>query len=199
MSLTYTSAQDGTDVDSWFASNAPTNNYGTDAGIHIGEDKDSASVRRAVINFVGLYGGSISPYAIVDSANIYLTVSSDYTNNVRTLRVYRLKTTWAEGSVTWNSPWGTAGAYATADCELTDIGSASQSASPSGVLTIPLTASAIQEIVAGTWTNKGFLFKMDTETDDMTIYGSSEHATAGNRPKIVVNYHMSDVRRSFIL
>jgi hypothetical protein len=195
---TYTSPQDGTTSDAWIADNAANNNYGTDANLHIGEDNASDSGRRAIIKFPGLSNGDISSLELVDSAYLCLTQVADYCSNACTLAVYRLKLAPTYSQVTWNSRlsgtgWNTAGAFGAADCEQTNIGTLSLTATEAnGLKTITLTASAIEEFIKGTWTNNGFLLKMTNDAwgqNNMYTYASTDNGTSASRPYIIVNHH----------
>lgn len=77
-----------------------------------------------------------------------------------------------------------------ADCEQTDIGNLAFAGDEAvGEKQWALTASEIQEMISGgVWTNNGFLIKADTESDDMQLFRSSDYATAGERPKISVDF-----------
>lgn len=191
---TYTSQPDeASGIDTFIQSNAATTNRGTATGLEIGENSGiTKAVSRALIKF------DLSPIpstAIISSATLTITPESDRSNNARTLSVYRQKRAWVETEATWNiystgNNWQTAGGFGANDCEQTSIGHVSISASQTvnvGV-DISLTASAIQEIVNGTWTNNGFLLKVDTEANDQFVYYSSGAATASYRPKLVIEY-----------
>jgi hypothetical protein len=193
-------------IDAFINSNSPTTNYGTNTNIGMGEAYGySWGVYRSLIKFTCLSDGTIPSGAIIDSGSIFLRKYGDFSNNARTLRAYRVKRAWTEAGVTWNkydgvNDWQTAGATGANDIEATDVGNVSVPATGDGDwIEIPLTASAVQEIVAGTWTNNGYLLKVDTETDDYWGYGASDWADDTYRPRIYVVYHVDDVRRSFII
>jgi hypothetical protein len=191
---TYTSPQDGSTLDTFINSDAGSTNYNTNAAIDVGESNVSSANCRTLIQFPGLTDGSINASATVLSASLFLKISADASSNARTFRVYRSKKTgivFAE--VTWvnyktGTAWTSSGGFNVADCENTDIGSASFSASES-VDTwkeFVLTPSAIQEIISGTWTPNILMIKADTEDNDRYNFYSSNDATSGNRPYIVV-------------
>jgi len=179
-------------LDNWMGLENPTGNYGTDADLYIGEYD---AVYRTLIKFSGLSNGTIPSTAIVSSAILSLYALTDFSSNARTFRVFRQLRAWVETESTWNiwstgNNWQTAGGFGVADCEQTDIGSRAFTATETlnEFKAFPLTASKIQEIIAGTFTNNGFLMKTDTEADDMYKFASSDNATAANRPKLTVVY-----------
>jgi len=83
-----------------------------------------------------------------------------------------------------------AGAGGANDRESADIGSA-QILSNEALNTekqIVLTPAMIEELIDGTFTNNGFIIIADTELNDGFTYKSSDHATASQRPKLVIQY-----------
>jgi len=73
---------------------------------------------------------SIPANARIDSAKLYLTVTSDHSDHTRTLRVYRLKQDWAEEQASWNvyasgHNWASAGASGAGDIDSSETGSVS--------------------------------------------------------------------------
>lgn len=191
---TYTSPQDGTTLDTFINAAGATVNYNTNTAIYVGEHNAATANCRGLIQFPGLTSGDIPSSATVSSAKLYLKIWEDYSSNARTLRVFRSKRDVVITQVTWNiwktgSNWATAGGFGADDCEQTDIGSISLTASET-VNTwkeISLTPSAIREIINGTWTTPALLIKMDTEDNDRYNYYSSNH-DAANRPYLVVEY-----------
>lgn len=135
---------------------------------------------------------SIPANATITSASLILTVTSDLSSNARTLSAYRVLRNWASGA-NWNTynstnNWGTAGCgNTTTDREATDIGTATQPASPSAgsTVTISLTASKIQEWYSGALANYGLLLKVDTEVDDAIYY---ESGNSTNKPILRIDY-----------
>jgi len=193
---------DGTEgIDVNIEASNPTVNYGTATYFDIGESNTGAYNHRSLIKFSCLSDGTIPASATINACSLFLTPITDESSNARTFRVYRMLHSWTEAGATWNKYDGTnnwpggAGAFGAVDCEQTDIGSRAMTATETLNVAkeFVLTASKIQEIVAGTVTNNGFLLKADTETDDCYIFASSDHATAGYRPRILVTYTLSGV------
>jgi RHS repeat-associated protein len=127
-----------------------------------------------------------------------LWTTGDLSDNDRTIRVYRLKTAFAESSATWNESasgvnWQSAGASGANDRESTDIGSVLVLANEADGTEkqIALTPSQIQEMVSGAFTNNGFIIIADTELNDRFNYKSSDASTASQRPKLVIQYTTS--------
>ena len=173
-------------------SSNPTANYGANNGIWVGSNW--GSVHR------GLFKFNIS--SIPDDASITSATLSLYptytgaTSGTFTYRVFRTKRAWVELESTWNiystgNNWSTAGGFHVDDCEQNDIGSLAIAWNASGYQAFTLTASKTEEMLdGGSFTNNGFFIKNDTETGntDLHAFGSSDHATTGYRPKLVVHY-----------
>jgi hypothetical protein len=181
-------------VDAWIASNAATSNYGTHSAFHVGEDSGSISIRRGLVKF-DLSG--IPSNAVLTSAILSLWKADGASSNTRTYRVYRTKRVWTEAGVTYNkydgsNDWQTAGGFGANDCEQTDIGSLSLTASAAaGEKQFTLTVASIQTMITGgAWTNNGFLVKVDTESADLTIFYSSDHSVETQRPKLTIEYDL---------
>ncbi len=196
----YTSQPDGAlGLDTYLLSASAATNYGTDVGLGVGENNNTTDwVARALIKFDV---SSIPANAVITSATLSLWTSGDYSDNDRTIRVYRLKTAFDESNATWNESaasvnWETAGASGANDRESADIGSTQILAGESlGIeKQIALTPSKIQEFVSGTFTNSGFIIIADTELDDRFNYESSDSVTASNRPKLVIQYTLPQGR-----
>ncbi|MBA2704915.1 MAG: DNRLRE domain-containing protein [Blastocatellia bacterium] len=180
-------------LDTMLYAGAATTNYGTLSVIAIGEPNDAVGAARGLYKFDL---SSIPSGATISSATLSLYAETDRANNAGTYRVFRQKRAWVEAQASWNvystgNSWGAAGGFDATDCEQTDIGSLSLTASET--LNVfkdwTLTASAIQEMITGgTFTNNGFLIKTDAEADDAYNFTSSDGATAGNRPKLVIVY-----------
>ena len=192
---TYTSQPDATDgIDTFIDDSATSTNYGTETRIAVGEWNSGSSVCRGLLKFDFTKGTNPPPSNVtVLSATLYLYAVQDLTNNVRTIRAYRVLRNWVEGQATWNvystgNNWGTAGcSNTTTDRLATDMGNTSV-ANPPTDITISLDTATVLGWINGTINNYGMLLKVDTETDDQTGWGSSDNATAGLRPKLVVEY-----------
>lgn len=177
--------------DSILNSGDPTGNFSTQNNLYVGEANDSAYVSRSVLRFAEI--STIPATEIVISATLSLWTESDYSDNTRTMRAYRMLKDWVESQVTYNiyktsNNWTTAGGFDAADCEQTDIGSVSvlHNESLNTEIQIALTPAGVQAWINGTLTNNGLLLKMDTEANDQWRFHSASSAAAGYRPKLVI-------------
>ena len=191
---TVTLQPDGTTgADASIMSSAATTNYGTAVEMGIGEANNATSrIRRSLIKFDL---SAIPSDATITSATLSLWTSTDYSSNNRAIRVYRLKRAFVESEITWNRAavgvtWQSAGASGVNDRETIDIGSVQILANEplNTEKQITLTPVMIQEMINGTFTNNGFIIAADTELNDAFMYKTSDHATALQRPKLVIEY-----------
>lgn len=183
----------------------PTTNYSTLEYLHLGETNGITALYRSLIQFDL---SSIPASATVDAANLVVRLvanGNERAANNRTGRAYRLKRVWVEAESSWNNystgnAWQTAGAGGANDAEAADIGSCAFSTTDvSGAdKTFALTASAVQEWTSGAFANNGIKLQMDTETNDTQRVGSSDHATAANRPKLTVEYTVPATATVFV-
>ena len=165
----------------------PTYNYGATTVYAVGEYNSAVgTVTRSLLKFDL---SAIPTDAIIDSAILSVRINSDLSSNARTLRVFRLKKAFTEGTkngaapadgVTWNTydgtnNWTVAGAFDTADCEQTEIGSIDLSATETAGVQklITLNVTSLAELDLGF----GFLLKMDTEVDDAYTFYYRSHVT----------------------
>jgi len=159
-------------------------------GIQAGEINAGSGAARSAIK-LDLSG---VPKSIkIVSSSLKLTVSGDYSSNARTLRLFRLKRVVVFNQVTWTvystaNNWQTAGGFGANDCEQTDIGTASVTATQAvgSVVIINITPNTTGGMDLG----NGWLLKMDTETDDQYIFYASGDATPTNRPKLEITYRL---------
>ena len=197
---TLTLQPDATDgKDTYINSLGPTNNYGVRTPLAFGEDNGFPAVYRTLIQ------GNLSSLpaaAIISSSILSLYATDDLSSNARTIRVYRLKRSWLEGTrdnvvddpptgATWlrydlTNNWTTPGGFDAADCEQTDIGSRDFTAAETlnQFKAFPLTPTTKAALDLG----NGWLIKADTESDDCYLSTSSDDTTAANRPKLVIDY-----------
>lgn len=170
----------------------PTTNYNGQPFVTVGEWNGGAQTNRGLLNF-DVAGAGIPATATIKSVVLKIYDEGvDYSSNTRTMRVYRLIRAFTNTQATWNiaataNNWGTAGcANTTTDREATDVGSISMPATEVvGYNDITLTTASIQDVVLGTFTFRGYLIKMDTETDDMHQFSDDLDA---NPPQLVINY-----------
>jgi len=136
---------------------------------------------------------SIPPGSQIASATLTLVLVSDYSNNARTLRVYRCRRNWSRLNSCWTNydaalPWATAGADGALDREATDIGNIALGPAEAVPITkvITLSTIGIQTVVDGAFVNNGFVLRMDTENDDAYWEASLEAVAPGNRPLLTI-------------
>src|SRR6185503_12011971 len=86
--------------------------------------------------------------------------------------------------------WQVAGASGANDRENTDIGFITilNNEAPNTEKPIVLTPAKIQEMVNGTFLNRGFILVADSELDDRFNYKTSDSASANQRPRLVIQY-----------
>lgn len=186
---TLTLQPDATDgLDCYIYDSSPATNTSVQVVLAAGERSTGAMILRSLIKF---NLSALPDGAIISSAVLSLTITAENSDNVRTCRVYRQKRTWVETQATWNNyssgnSWQTAGGFGADDCEQTDIGSASFSASETAGTVKDFSLTPITK--AGLDLGNGWLLKMDTETNDENDFRSSNGVTAGDRPKLGVVY-----------
>ena len=182
-----------------------TTNWGGSAVIHIGDSNTAVATGRAILNFAGLTAGSVPTNAIVTGATLSIYANGDLASNASTVSVYRLKRTPVYNQCTWNiystgNNWTTAGAFHADDCEQTSIGTLGLTATETlnQYKNIPLTASAVQEIVSGSHAFNHLLIKTLAETDNRYNYDSLEE-TGNNYPTMTVTYELPSGTQTIII
>jgi len=191
---------DATSKDIYIISDLATTNTDGNGNVGIGERNNAVgSIRRTLIQFDL---STLPADAIISSAILSLYLSSNLADNTRTFGVHRLKRAWVPAQATWNiystgNNWSTAGGFHADDCEQTNIGSTSIVASPSvGFIDFSLTPTTKTGLDLG----NGFLIlAQTTELNDYHEFLSSDDATAGNRPKLVITYTVPATSNFFLL
>lgn len=171
-------------ADTQMISDAPTTNYATDANLGVGEFKGATSSRRSLIKFDL---SSVSGTITAGTLRIY-DDGQDFSDNIRTMSVYRTVRDWVENQATWNifstgNNWGTAGCdNTTTDRNAAATGSISMPATEvAGYVDITMDASILEDMRTGT--NYGFVIRMATETDDGHNFNSNDGV---NKPQLVI-------------
>lgn len=194
---TYSSQPDETSgVDTYIDGNNPTTNSGTDTKISIGELDSISAVHRTMIKF----DLSSIPAGAYTSSNILsLWILQDNSSNARNCKAFRILRDWVEAQATWNI-WSTANNWTTAGCgsdgndaDLTTIWATTAYTATESVgaeKQFSLLTSEFDKFLNGTYTNYGWLLKMDTETNDNYYHDSSSSVTSGERPKLAVTYQL---------
>jgi hypothetical protein len=180
--------------DTQMRSDAATTNYDTQAYFGIGENNTAASTERAWVkpSFTGIPTGKQ-----FNLAYFRITPISDLTTNARTMSMYRCLRDVVSAQTTWNiwktaNNWGTAGASnSTTDYDgAVVMGSMSVTATPvlDVAQTMTLTASELQKLYDGTYTNNGVILSVDTQTNDLIRWYSKDDATAAFHPRFIIQY-----------
>ena len=169
--------------DSQLRKPAPTANYGSDARMDV--DPNTSDMKRGVVKFdlSSIPGGST-----INWATLTLYVTSTF-GSARTIDVHRITRSWSEGTVTWNSPWTSAGGDY--DGTATDGTTLTW---PADGIDDPVTWDVTDDVVDffdATHTNYGWLLKDNSEGEIASYYWAfhtSEGASSTFRPKLEVNY-----------
>jgi hypothetical protein len=177
-------------ADTYIDSNGPSSSFPTAIMIYVG--KGPTGTVRGLLKFDL---SSIPPSSTIDSGTLYVTIRSDNASLASTVCVYRQKKTWTSGA-TWNkydgvNNWTSAGGFDASDCEQTEMGSITLTATETLNVTkaIPLSASYIQGWVNGSFDNNGILLKTTTEaTQDQYSYWAYDSGSISYYPTIAVNY-----------
>ena len=189
---TYTSQPSNGD-DTFVITNDPTANRGTETTMGVGElNTITDATRRGLIKFDL---SSIPANANITSATLSLWVALNRSSDASDYRIYRLLKDWVELEATWDiystgNNWATAGLgsgtdYASASIATTNIGA---SVSPGSEIQWSLDPTVVKQMIDGTYSNYGWMIKADTELNDGYNFYTSEHTTAGERPKLVIQY-----------
>lgn len=189
--------------DIYLDSSSPTTNL-DGGGFCMGEINVGSAKARALIKFDV---SSISPSAVINSVNFYITVDVAYSSISRTYRFYRSLRNWVETQATWND-YSTGNAWATGGSgnSTTDYsgavthGSVSMTASeaPGTQKNISMNATEFGKWVDGTNPNYGWFGKADTENEDFYNFCDCENATPSYRPKVEAVYSVRNLRAYII-
>ncbi len=172
-------------IDSWLDQKNPTTNYGSTATMTVVSYQTGPNSRngRSVVQFdISL----IPQGSTVSSATLSLYAST-VPATTETYYAHRVTTSWAEGTVTWNTPWTAAGGdYAASTVTATTPGAV-------GWMNWDVT-SDVSAFVAGTYSNYGWLVKDGTENGSnlaTTFYTKDEATQTTLRPKLTVTFTAS--------
>ncbi len=181
-------------IDTGIYSAYPTINDGVGVQYYLAEV--SGNIARILIKFDLT---DLPSTAVISSATLTLRVAGN-TPSAMTVRVYRQKIAWVEGTKTWGTPadgatwntydgtnnWTAAGAFHADDCEQTDIGSLSVPATPITPFFYDWALSPTTK--AGLDLGNGWLIRGDSDAGGSHEVPSSDDANAASRPKLVIEY-----------
>jgi hypothetical protein len=166
--------------------------------LYVGDQNDTGDTNRGITkaSFSGLQNGSIINSVTLD---LYLNDVSKASNN-RLLRVFRIKQVMTT-SVTWNkydgtNNWQVAGGTGANDIEAVDSGSLTfHTTDTTGqYYSISLTTADISAMFLGSYTNNGFLLKMDTETADQYRFDGEGEA---HPPRLTIDYTLLSGQKKY--
>jgi hypothetical protein len=152
-------------------------NFGTAAELHV--RSDAAGNKRAFVRF-DLSACPLPSGARVETATLTLHLSTAPSSS-RTYQVHRVNASWAETTLTWTGQPAVAGS-------VTDSAS---TGTTSGTTIAWNVATDLQAFANGT-ANHGWRVADATEGALVGVEGrfrSREHASAGQRPRLVVTYY----------
>ncbi len=190
--------------DNLIISSSGDTNYGTYAGVQVGDTNEAASdARRSLIKFDL---SPIPPDAIVASVtlSLYELAAGDTVGmGSWAVNLHRLLRDWVELQSTWNSwktgnSWTVAGAGSDGNDRDADVSATLTLDGAAAEAFLDWTGATliddVQKFVDGTYPNYGWLIQApDAERPGVSamVYNewiSSDHATSGWHPKLVVEY-----------
>jgi hypothetical protein len=159
-----------------------TTNYGTDASFYIG--MASGQTLRGLLKFDL---STIPTGTQVASANLYLNCATY--SIAATLKVHKILLSWVEAEETYQKRytgvnWTSNGLGSGTDYTASEMGTIGVSAS--GIKTIPLDITTVQDWINTPANNCGMLLKNETEATNYNLWSTSTDATASLRPKLVL-------------
>jgi len=180
-------------IDSSVRQASPTTNYGTTTTMDVASA--TSANRRSYIKFdLSGCAPAIPASATVRAATLRLYVST-LPAACRTLDFFRVTSSWAETTVTWNNqPFGTtinnpASSSRTGSFDVgTPTGCLNRTA---GYVTGADVTSDVAAFVAGTATNNGWMIRDDAEnssTTRTTTFSAKNLSTLAQAPQLVVTY-----------
>jgi hypothetical protein len=169
-------------MDSWLDQQNTTTNYGSDTTMTVKSWTAGPNNRngRSVVQF----DISMIPQgSTITSATLSLYAST-VPGSTRTYYAHRITTSWAEGTVTWDSPWTTAGGdYADSTVSTTTPALA-------GWMSWDITTD-VSDFIAATYSNYGWLIKDGTENGSnlaTTFYTREDTTDTTLCPKLAVTF-----------
>lgn len=186
-------------IDTWLASNVPTNNFGVSANIVIGRDS-SGNQRTGLLKFdlSSLPGGAIVTQAI-------LSLNFSAAAGTQDVIFYRCLLAWneggannASGTANWNNRqlgvgWNTVGARGSGT-DRAAVATGTMTNPGVGVSTVNVTADILAWLAGDVNNGWQIDYSDNTGTSKLKTADSSDNATAGNRPKLDITYYLGFVQ-----
>lgn len=180
--------------DTYITSAAATTNFGTTTPAIMGQFL--GSTYRILIEFDLQVGGTIPAGSTITAAQLDLNIESVIAGGGSAAsHVYRLlRADWVETEATWNiyktaNNWTTAGAGSDGNDYTTTDGVAFNLRTSAGTLSITGLATLVQDALDNRSSKLILLLRKDVTSDSITNSpSSSDSGTAGNRPKLTVDY-----------
>lgn len=174
-------------VDTYLSRNQPNNNFGTATTFLANANKNNIDSSKTKYPLLRFDLSSIPAGAVIQSAKLSVTVTTNRSNQIEQIRV--MNTAWTEGGATWNDSDGAGpgdwagGTFGAADYKTTV--EATISPTTKGTKTAFVT-TAVDGWVNGSVPNNGFvLLSTGTNTGD-AVYSSSE--AGSGKPTLTVTY-----------
>jgi len=166
-------------ADTYTDESATTANHGTAADLRVAARSNRA--KRTFVRF-DLSGCAIPATAAVRSASLRLHMWTAPSNS-RSYGAYRLTSSWAESTLTWESPQPSVATTAT---------STTSTGTTAGVTLSWSVTADVQAHVTTPASNHGWLVRDTAETGTTTFeaaFRSGQYGTAAQRPSLQVTYH----------
>lgn len=179
--------------DTYLNNNSGNTNYGGSTIVQA-YNNGSGSQRRALL----LWNlSSVPSVAKVSNVNLKMhQIGGPGSGEVE--YIYRVKQSWSEYGVTWNSGWTTAGCYdPTYDLDTTSIASFTQLTDSDRNCTLP--DSLITNWLTGGYTNAGILIATASGGAGLGDFGSKDNGTASYRPVLSFDYDIPVAPGAMIL
>ncbi|MBI5158437.1 MAG: DNRLRE domain-containing protein [Acidimicrobiia bacterium] len=179
-------------ADAFVNQGSPNANSGTTTSMDV--QARTGQNRRVHIRFdLTLCSPAVASTATVTDAQLDLFVTSIATA-CRTIDVFRVATTWAETTVTWNNqPFGTAvdNPPAAQRTAFTTIGAAPCTYTATNQYVSWSVTADVASWVSGAATNHGWMLRDDSEvsgTTRLNRFSASEANNAARAPRLVITY-----------
>ncbi len=203
---TFTSTQTNVDSDTWLQKASPTYNYGAHAQMIVGGDASNNSPIRGLLLIDCIGADKVPAGSTISSAQLTLYCESEANASDQSISVHRGLVQFFEGvksgsapgagedGSTWNLrnangavAWGAAGGLA--DTDYASVATNSQTITGAGASYTWDIATDVQAWADGTANNGLWVIAPNENTQNSRKrFTSSDGSTAGNRPKLVVEY-----------